>query len=42
VLEIRDGRFHLAERAPGVTVEEIVAKTEGGMVVPASVPEMKV
>ena len=42
VLEIHDGRFHLVERAPGVTVEEITAKTAGEMVVPASVPEMKV
>jgi len=42
VIEIRDGKFHLIERAPGVTVEEIVARTEGEMVVPAAVPEMKV
>ncbi|MBI2381008.1 MAG: CoA transferase subunit B [Gammaproteobacteria bacterium] len=42
VIEIRDGRFHLIERAPGVSVEEIVAKTEGELVVPAEVPEMRV
>jgi 3-oxoacid CoA-transferase subunit B len=42
VVEIRDGKFHLVERAPGVTVEEIVARTEGEMVVPATVPEMSV
>ena len=42
VVEIHDGKFHLVERAPGVTVEEIVARTEGEMVVPAAVPEMKV
>ncbi|MFM7473222.1 MAG: 3-oxoacid CoA-transferase subunit B, partial [Crocinitomicaceae bacterium] len=41
VLEIKDGKFHLIERAPGVSVEEIVAKTEGELVVPAFVPEMK-
>jgi len=41
VLEIRDGKFHLLERAPGVTVEEIIAKTEGDLVVPEFVPEMK-
>ena len=39
-LEINDGAFHLKERAPGVTVEEIRAKTAGKLVVPASVPEM--
>jgi 3-oxoacid CoA-transferase subunit B len=42
VLEIRDGKFHLLERAPGVTVEEIVAKTEGELVVPDHVPEMSI
>ncbi|GLR13360.1 CoA transferase subunit B [Chitinimonas viridis] len=42
VVEIRDGSFHLLERAPGVSVEEIQAKTAGAMVVPAHVPEMRV
>ena len=41
VLEIKDNKFHLIERAPGVSVEEIVAKTEGELVVPDHVPEMK-
>ena len=40
-MEIRDGKFHLIERAPGVSVEEIVAKTEGDLIVPSTVPEMK-
>jgi 3-oxoacid CoA-transferase subunit B len=40
VLEIKDGKFHLIERAPGVTVDEIIAKTEGDLVIPAHVPEM--
>ena len=40
VLEIKGGKFHLIERAPGVSVEEIVAKTEGDLVVPDNVPEM--
>ncbi len=40
VLEIKDGKFHLIERAPGVSVEEIVSKTEGDLVVPDFVPEM--
>ncbi len=42
VLDIRDGAFHLLERAPGVSVEEIVAKTEGKLIVPDVVPEMSV
>ncbi|MDG1345994.1 MAG: 3-oxoacid CoA-transferase subunit B [Crocinitomicaceae bacterium] len=41
VLDIKDGKFHLVERAPGVSVEEIVSKTEGKLVVPDRVPEMK-
>ena len=41
VLEIKDGKFHLLERAPGVSVEEIIAKTEGDLVVPDVVPEMQ-
>ncbi len=40
VLEIKNGAFHLIERAPGVTVEEIIAKTAGKLVVPEFVPEM--
>ena len=41
VVEIRDNKFHLLERAPGVSVEEIKAATEGELVVPDHVPEMK-
>ena len=41
VLEIKDGKFHLIERAPGVSVEEIVSKTAGDLVVPDVVPEMQ-
>jgi 3-oxoacid CoA-transferase subunit B len=41
VLEIKDNKFHLIERAPGVTVEEIIAKTDGELVVPDVVPEMQ-
>jgi 3-oxoacid CoA-transferase subunit B len=40
VLEIKDNKFHLIERAPGVTVEEIQAATEGDLVIPDHVPEM--
>ncbi|GLS84974.1 CoA transferase subunit B [Paraferrimonas haliotis] len=39
-LEIKEGAFHLVERAPGVSVEEIIAKTEAQLVVPDHVPEM--
>jgi 3-oxoacid CoA-transferase subunit B len=41
VLEIIDGAFHLIERAPGVSVDEIVSKTEGLLIVPEFVPEMQ-
>ncbi|MFT5085148.1 MAG: 3-oxoacid CoA-transferase subunit B [Lentisphaeria bacterium] len=40
-LEIADGRFWLKERAPGISVEEIVRKTGGELVVPDHVPEMQ-
>ncbi len=40
VMEIKDGAFHLLERAPGVSVEEIAAKTEGALHIPDDVPEM--
>ncbi len=42
VLDITPEGFVLKERAPGVTVEEIVAKTAGKLVVPDIVPEMVV
>ncbi|MDG2392641.1 MAG: succinyl-CoA--3-ketoacid-CoA transferase, partial [Thalassotalea sp.] len=38
--EIKDGKFHLLERAPGVSVEDIIKLTEGELVVPEHVPEM--
>ena len=40
VLDIKDGKFHLVERAPGVSVQEIIAATEGDLVIPDVVPEM--
>ena len=40
VMDIKEGKFHLVERAPGVSVEEIIAATEGELVVPDNVPEM--
>ena len=42
VLDIREGAFHLVERAPGVTVDEIIAATAGTLVVPDDVPEMQI
>ncbi|HEY9687438.1 MAG TPA: CoA transferase subunit B [Coleofasciculaceae cyanobacterium] len=40
VLELRDGKFHLLERAPGVSVAEIQTLTEANLVIPDDVPEM--
>jgi len=42
VIEIKEGKFHLIERAPGVSVEEIKAATAGELVVPDNVPEMSI
>lgn len=40
VMELIDGKFHLLERAPGVSVEEIQQKTEAQLVVSGEIPEM--
>ncbi|WP_031564983.1 CoA transferase subunit B [Rheinheimera texasensis] len=40
VLEVKDGAFHLLERAPGVSVEEIQQKTAGKLVINGDIPEM--
>jgi len=40
VLEVKDGAFHLLERAPGISVEEIQQKTAGKLVIDGEVPEM--
>jgi len=40
-VEIKDGKFWLKERAPGVSVDEIVSKTDGEIVVPEVVPEIE-
>jgi 3-oxoacid CoA-transferase subunit B len=42
VLEITPEGFLLIERAPGVSVEEIIAKTAGKLNVPEFVPEMNI
>ncbi len=41
VMEIRDDAFHLLERAPGVSIEDIKAATAGKLVIPDNVPEMQ-
>ncbi len=41
VLEIVKGGFKLLERAPGVSVDEIKAATEGNLVIEGEIPEMK-
>jgi 3-oxoacid CoA-transferase subunit B len=40
VMELRDGVFHLLERAPGVTVEEIKSKTQADLVIEGDIPEI--
>ena len=41
VFEIKDNAFHLLERAPGVSVQEIREKTAGALVASDDCPEMK-
>ena len=40
LLDIEGGKFILRERAPGVSVDEIIKLTAGELVVPEHVPEM--
>jgi 3-oxoacid CoA-transferase subunit B len=40
VIEVTDQGFKLLERAPGVSVEEIQAKTKGRLIVEGDIPEM--
>ncbi len=41
VLNVTPAGFELVERAPGVPVEEIIAKTAGRLIIKGHVPEMK-
>ena len=42
VLDITPDGFFLRERAPGISIEEIIAKTTGRLHVPDFVPEMSI
>jgi 3-oxoacid CoA-transferase subunit B len=40
VMDVTDEGFKLLERAPGISVDEIKAKTEGKLIVDGEIPEM--
>ena len=40
VLEVTENGFQLLERAPGVSVEEIIASTEATLIIDGDIPEM--
>ena len=40
VIAFTDGRASLMERAPGTSVDQVVAATEAELVIPSHVPEM--
>ena len=42
VLEVKNNAFHLLERAPGVSVEEIKNATEGTLVIDGEILEMNI
>jgi len=42
VLDVTPEGFKLIERAPGVSVEEIIEKTDGKLIVEGEIPEMKI
>ena len=41
VLDIKNGAFHLVERAPGVSVETIKEATAGKLIIEGNIPEME-
>lgn len=41
VMEVDNGKFRLLERAPGVSVEEIIAATEADLIIEGDIPEME-
>ena len=42
VLDVTPEGFKLLEKAPGVSVEEIVKATEGNLIVEGDIPEMDI
>ena len=40
VLEVTEDGFKLLERAPGISVEDIIKATEGKLIVEGDIPEM--
>lgn len=42
VLEVTDKGFKLLERAPGVSVEDIIKATEADLIIEGEIPEMKI
>jgi 3-oxoacid CoA-transferase subunit B len=42
VLDVTENGFELVERAPGVSVEDIIAATDAELIIKGDVPEMKV
>jgi 3-oxoacid CoA-transferase subunit B len=41
-IEVTDKGFKLLERAPGVSVDEIIAATEADLIIDGEIPEMKI
>jgi 3-oxoacid CoA-transferase subunit B len=41
-MEITPKGFQLLERAPGVSVEHIIASTEANLIIEGDIPEMKI
>ena len=41
VMDVTEGGFKLLERAPGISVEEIKAKTAGKLIVEGEIPEIQ-
>jgi 3-oxoacid CoA-transferase subunit B len=41
VLEVTPKGFKLVERAPGVSVEDIIKATEANLIIEGEIPEMK-
>jgi acetate CoA/acetoacetate CoA-transferase beta subunit len=40
VIAFREGKASLLERAPGISVDQVIAATEAELVIPSNVPEM--